>query len=87
MLVGYPDHHFARFPRPARATLTVTARCVLMKGRYSEWTVRAWDERELVAAGTLGFVVVDMDGFVRGRLTPKLDSLCTANPRELTVPA
>lgn len=74
-------------PVPPGATLTVTARCVQLRRRYSEWAVRAWDEHELVAAGTLGFVVVDVDAFVRGRLAPKLASLGTGHRRELAVPA
>ncbi|GAA5175075.1 hypothetical protein GCM10023321_80340 [Pseudonocardia eucalypti] len=62
-------------PVPTGATLSATARCVEVAGRYSEWSVRAWDDRELVAAGVLGFVVVDLAAFIRGRLAPKLTSL------------
>jgi fluoroacetyl-CoA thioesterase len=58
-------------PVPAGATLSTTARCVQVSGRYSEWSVHAWDDRELVAAGTVGFVVVDLAAFVRGRVAPK----------------
>jgi fluoroacetyl-CoA thioesterase len=62
-------------PVPAGATLSATARCVGVAGRYSEWSVRAWDDRELVAAGTLGFMVVNLAAFVRGRVAPKLAEL------------
>lgn len=59
-------------PIPAGTTLSVTARCASVNGRYSEWAVQARDERELVAAGTVGFVVVHLANFVRDRLTTKL---------------
>lgn len=59
-------------PIPAGTTLSVTARCTSVNGRYSEWSVQARDERELVATGTVGFVVVHLEDFVRDRLATKL---------------
>src|ERR1700754_4130282 len=58
-------------PVPAGATLRATARCRRVEGMFSEWTVQAQDDQELVATGTVGFVVVEFDRFVSRRLAPK----------------
>ncbi|GAA5163383.1 hypothetical protein GCM10023321_50170 [Pseudonocardia eucalypti] len=74
-------------PILAGATLSVTARCKYVKGRYSEWAVQACDSHELVAVGTVGFVVVELDGFVRDKLVPKLSELNERSHRGLVVSA
>lgn len=65
-------------PVPPGATLTVTARCVQVTRSFSDWAVTATDGEELVAAGSVSFVVVNQDQFVRRRLTPKLTRLMPA---------
>lgn len=61
--------HFA--PAVIGGLVTVTAVCTGMSGSYSEWQVTARDEHELIAQGTLGFVVVDMERYFSRRLAPK----------------
>ena len=58
-------------PVPVGATLTIHARCERVEGRYSEWQVDASDDIELVASGTLGFRVVNLQRFISRRLEPK----------------
>lgn len=62
-------------PIPPGATLRATARCRHVEGMFSEWTVQAQDDQELVAAGTVSFVVVEFDRFVSRRLAPKAAAL------------
>jgi hypothetical protein len=49
-------------------------------GAFSEWAVRARDDREMVATGTVGFVVVDFGRFVRRRLAPKAAEMAADRP-------
>lgn len=51
--------------------VTITAVCAGMSDSYSEWRVAARDEHEVIALGTLGFVVVDMERYLSRRLGPK----------------
>jgi predicted thioesterase len=53
------------------ARLTITARCAVAEGAYSEWRVTVHDGHEDVWRGTLGFVVVDLADFERRHLGPK----------------
>lgn len=58
-------------PVLAGAELWATARCSLVKRRYSEWSVDINDGYEKVMMGTVGLVVVDVEDFERSRLAPK----------------
>lgn len=80
---GIAMSHLA--PIPPGATLRVTARCLRIDGAFSEWAVHARDDREMVATGTVGFVVVDFGRFVSRRLAPKAAELATTS-RKRTPP-
>lgn len=77
-------------PIPPGATLRATARCRRVEGMFSEWAVHAQDDQELVATGTVSFVVVEFDRFVTRRLAPKAAelsaqgrTLCNSSSREI----
>lgn len=73
---GVAISHLA--PVPPGATLRVTAECIRVEKAHSEWAVHARDDSELVATGTAKFVVVDLNKFVRQKLTPKKELLASA---------
>lgn len=64
-----------RAPIPPGARLRVTTRCVRVDGSFSDWVVDARDDVEQVADGSVGFVIVDFDHFVRHRIAPKAAEL------------
>jgi len=55
--------------------LTASATCLEVDGPFSKWSVEVWDEQEVVAVATAGFVVVEQDRFVRRRIRPKTAAL------------
>ncbi|MBO0871868.1 MAG: hypothetical protein J2P19_00590 [Pseudonocardia sp.] len=69
-----------RAPVPPGARLRVSTRCMQVKGAFSEWAVDAHDDVEQVADGTVGFVIVECEYFVRQRIAPKAAAL-TSNGR------
>lgn len=62
-------HHMA--PVLIGARLTITARCLGSKGRYSTWQVEVHDEHEQVCRAVLDFATVDRHDFEDRRLRPK----------------
>lgn len=57
-----------REPVTPGTVLAARARCSLVNGSFSEWTVEVSDGDRLVASGLVAFVVVHLEDFVRRKL-------------------
>ena len=62
-------------PIAVGAEISITARCVRARGRYSSWEVVVRDSHEIVGSGRMDFVAVHRPRYEARRLEPKRAAL------------
>lgn len=65
-------------PIAVGAEITITARCVRARGRFSSWRVTVRDSHEVVGEGRMDFVAVHRPHYEARRLEPKRAALASA---------
>ncbi|MFF3574269.1 thioesterase family protein [Nocardia jiangxiensis] len=65
-------------PIAVGAQITITARCVRARGRFSSWQVTVRDSHETVGEGRMDFVAVHRPHYEARRLEPKRAALSSA---------